>query len=168
MRSELQVRNRPLQRSPQISRITALADRYRLFYLLIFLVDRPWIGSSKYRHGPRPVRHHPVSDSGRAARSARRPPNVHGVFVDCTLRQAHFVGRSHHGQSLHHLHLQLMPSISTFQFERDVMVWNHKTYIERPVLVAEDKTLAKHRRWFQQFYSENSPRLGSQKDNYDW
>jgi cholesterol 7-desaturase len=62
-----------------------------------------------------------------------------------------------------------MPSIPTnFQFERDVMVWNHKTYVDRPVLVAEDKTLAKHRRWFQQFYSENSPRLDSQKDNYDW
>nr|QJE50397.1 neverland [Diaphanosoma celebensis] len=53
-------------------------------------------------------------------------------------------------------------------FERDVMVWNHKTYIDRPVLVAEDKTLVKHRRWYQQFYSENSPRLGHQKNDYHW
>ena len=55
------------------------------------------------------------------------------------------------------------------QFERDVMVWNHKTYISRPLLVAEDRTLVKHRRWYQQFYSENSPRWSAQKtDNLEW
>jgi len=53
-------------------------------------------------------------------------------------------------------------------FERDVMVWNHKTYAGRPVLVSEDRTISKHRRWFQQFYSENSPRLQFQKDTLDW
>jgi len=53
-------------------------------------------------------------------------------------------------------------------FERDVMVWNHKMYINRPLLVAEDRTISKHRRWFQQFYSENSPRFQYQKDTLDW
>jgi len=53
-------------------------------------------------------------------------------------------------------------------FERDVMVWNHKTYAGRPVLVAEDRTISKHRRWFQQFYTENSPRFQFQKDTLDW
>jgi len=53
-------------------------------------------------------------------------------------------------------------------FERDVMVWNHKTYVSRPLLVSEDRTISKHRRWFQQFYSENSPRSQFQKNTLDW
>eukprot|EP00054_Salpingoeca_dolichothecata_P017779 m.107689 g.107689 ORF g.107689 m.107689 type:complete len:449 (-) comp22591_c0_seq4:206-1552(-) len=43
------------------------------------------------------------------------------------------------------------------QVERDVMVWNNKTYQKKPLLVPEDSLIAKHRRWYSQFYSENSP-----------
>ncbi|XP_008289977.1 cholesterol desaturase daf-36 [Stegastes partitus] len=54
------------------------------------------------------------------------------------------------------------------QFERDVMIWNNKTYIAKPLLVKEDSAIQKHRRWFSQFYSENSPRLQYQRDTLDF
>ncbi|KAI9563174.1 hypothetical protein GHT06_010632 [Daphnia sinensis] len=58
------------------------------------------------------------------------------------------------------------------QFERDVAVWNHKTYIRNPLIVSEDRTISRHRRWYQQFYSENSPRLETiienKKGSMDW
>ncbi|XP_033095438.1 cholesterol 7-desaturase-like isoform X2 [Anneissia japonica] len=54
------------------------------------------------------------------------------------------------------------------QIERDLMIWNHKTYIQKPLLVKEDNLIAKHRRWYSQFYSENSPRLTFQKDTLDF
>lgn len=56
----------------------------------------------------------------------------------------------------------------SIQFERDVMIWNNKRYIPKPLLVKEDSAIQKHRRWFSQFYSENSPRLKFQHDNLDF
>ncbi|XP_039249414.2 cholesterol 7-desaturase nvd 2-like [Styela clava] len=47
------------------------------------------------------------------------------------------------------------------QIERDIMVWNNKKYLLKPLLVKEESSIVKHRRWFRQFYSENSPRLNS-------
>lgn len=61
---------------------------------------------------------------------------------------------------------QLM--VLLLQFERDVMIWNNKTYISKPMLVKEDSAIQKHRRWFSQFYSENSPRLRYQHDTLDF
>ncbi|XP_028317975.1 cholesterol 7-desaturase [Gouania willdenowi] len=56
----------------------------------------------------------------------------------------------------------------SIQFERDVMIWNNKKYISKPLLVKEDCAVQKHRRWFSQFYSENSPRLRFQHDSLDF
>nr|CAD7260913.1 unnamed protein product [Timema shepardi] len=56
----------------------------------------------------------------------------------------------------------------SIMFERDVMVWNHKTYIEKPLLVREDRNIARHRRWYSQFYTEHSPRFTFQKESLDW
>lgn len=56
----------------------------------------------------------------------------------------------------------------SIQFERDVMIWNNKKYIAKPLLVKEDSAIQKHRRWFGQFYSENSPRLQHQRDTLDF
>ncbi|XP_013885623.1 cholesterol desaturase daf-36 [Austrofundulus limnaeus] len=56
----------------------------------------------------------------------------------------------------------------SIQFERDVMIWNNKKYISKPLLVKEDSTILKHRRWYQQFYSQNSPRLQHQRDTLDF
>ncbi|XP_026153866.1 cholesterol 7-desaturase [Mastacembelus armatus] len=54
------------------------------------------------------------------------------------------------------------------QFERDVMIWNNKKYISKPLLVTEDSAIHKHRRWFSQFYSENSPLLQYHRDSLDF
>ncbi|KAM8934360.1 cholesterol 7-desaturase nvd-like [Pelodytes ibericus] len=54
------------------------------------------------------------------------------------------------------------------QFERDVMIWNNKKYISKPLLVKEDCAIQKHRRWFSQFYSDNSPRFSFQQEGLDW
>lgn len=56
------------------------------------------------------------------------------------------------------------------QVERDIMIWNNKKFVNKPMFVKskEDSLIAKHRRWFSQFYSENSPKLKFQKDSLDW
>jgi cholesterol 7-dehydrogenase len=58
------------------------------------------------------------------------------------------------------------------QFERDVAVWNSKKFMKNPLLVREDAVLGKYRRWFAQFYTENSPTYASvmskQHNNLDW
>ncbi|CAK6965094.1 cholesterol 7-desaturase nvd [Scomber scombrus] len=56
----------------------------------------------------------------------------------------------------------------SIQFERDVMIWNNKKYISKPLLVKEDSAIQKHRRWYSQFYSENSPRLQYQHDTLNF
>ncbi|CAG0882321.1 unnamed protein product [Cyprideis torosa] len=43
--------------------------------------------------------------------------------------------------------------------ERDIMVWNHKMYLKRPCLPREDRNIARFRKWYSQFYSENSRKL---------
>ncbi|ESO85922.1 hypothetical protein LOTGIDRAFT_130105 [Lottia gigantea] len=56
------------------------------------------------------------------------------------------------------------------QVERDIMIWNNKKYESKPLLVksAEDGLVARHRRWYQQFYSENSPKFTFQKNDLEW
>jgi len=51
------------------------------------------------------------------------------------------------------------------QLERDIAIWNRKTFISRPLLTKEDKAIKSFRRWFSQFYSDNSPKyLSSNPD----
>jgi phenylpropionate dioxygenase-like ring-hydroxylating dioxygenase large terminal subunit len=45
----------------------------------------------------------------------------------------------------------------TQQIGEDVRVWQHKTFIERPALAAEDGPIMKFRSWASQFYAEGSP-----------
>ncbi|KAF7997096.1 hypothetical protein HCN44_005373 [Aphidius gifuensis] len=52
-------------------------------------------------------------------------------------------------------------------FQRDVNVWNKKKFQKRPTLVREDKTIISFRKWYSQFYSENSPTYNSVK-SLDW
>uniref|UniRef100_A0A8B9M8D0 3-ketosteroid-9-alpha-monooxygenase oxygenase component-like C-terminal domain-containing protein n=1 Tax=Accipiter nisus TaxID=211598 RepID=A0A8B9M8D0_9AVES len=54
------------------------------------------------------------------------------------------------------------------QFERDITIWNNKQYLPKPLLVREDSSIQKHRRWYAQFYSEKSTRLLAQKEGLDW
>ena len=54
------------------------------------------------------------------------------------------------------------------QVERDVMVWNNKMYRKKPLLVKEDQLILKHRRWYSQFYSENSPEFSFKQEDMSW
>ncbi|CAK8696054.1 unnamed protein product [Clavelina lepadiformis] len=59
--------------------------------------------------------------------------------------------------------------LEAVQVDRDVMIWNNKTFRPRPKLVKEDNLIAKYRRWFAQFYTENSPRLQMKtEDDASW
>ncbi|EMP26548.1 3-ketosteroid-9-alpha-hydroxylase oxygenase subunit, partial [Chelonia mydas] len=58
--------------------------------------------------------------------------------------------------------------VECVQFERDIMIWNNKQYLSKPLLVKEDSVIQRHRRWFAQFYSENSTRFTCQKGGLDW
>ncbi|CAH2317045.1 cholesterol 7-desaturase-like [Pelobates cultripes] len=63
---------------------------------------------------------------------------------------------------------KFMLKAECIQFERDVMVWNNKKYVSKPLLVKEDAAIQKHRRWYSQFYSENSPQFSYQQESLDW
>eukprot|EP01089_Gocevia_fonbrunei_P000403 TRINITY_DN10425_c0_g1_i1.p1 TRINITY_DN10425_c0_g1~~TRINITY_DN10425_c0_g1_i1.p1 ORF type:complete len:461 (+),score=75.62 TRINITY_DN10425_c0_g1_i1:419-1801(+) len=52
------------------------------------------------------------------------------------------------------------------QFERDIPIWNNKTYLPNPMVIKEDGDIVRFRRWFTQFYSENSRNVW--KDPLDW
>lgn len=56
----------------------------------------------------------------------------------------------------------------TLMFSRDVNVWNHKKYLESPMLISEEKTIKAFRRWYKQFYSKSSPTYESCKNSLDW
>uniref|UniRef100_A0AC35U9G0 Cholesterol 7-desaturase n=1 Tax=Rhabditophanes sp. KR3021 TaxID=114890 RepID=A0AC35U9G0_9BILA len=62
-----------------------------------------------------------------------------------------------------------------YQFERDIFMWSNKKYIKNPIYVKNDGPINKHRRWFSQFYSPNSPILNKDgslssraKSTLDW
>eukprot|EP00042_Codosiga_hollandica_P035908 m.269667 g.269667 ORF g.269667 m.269667 type:complete len:479 (+) comp54748_c0_seq1:1082-2518(+) len=64
---------------------------------------------------------------------------------------------------------KMMLASETIQFERDLMVWNNKTYRGNPVLCKGDYLIKKHRMWYNQFYSEHSPTYAeATRNNTDW
>lgn len=81
---------------------------------------------------------------------------------------------------IHHVYFQrFTPTIiakffmlaEALQVERDIMIWNNKRYEGKPILVKsnEDSLVVRHRRWYSQFYSENSPRISNAANNsMDW
>jgi hypothetical protein len=40
------------------------------------------------------------------------------------------------------------------QTEQDIPIWEHKMYLDNPVLCDGDGPIHHYRKWFQQFYSE--------------
>ena len=42
------------------------------------------------------------------------------------------------------------------QFEEDRPIWEEKCFLERPLLCAKDGPISKFRRWYSQFYAEQS------------
>ncbi|CAL8121666.1 unnamed protein product [Orchesella dallaii] len=59
---------------------------------------------------------------------------------------------------IHPLGLLILHGEAT-QISRDIRIWNRKTFINRPILTKEDKLIKSFRRWYSQFYSENSPKF---------
>lgn len=62
----------------------------------------------------------------------------------------------------------MLTDVSHLQFERDMMIWNHKQFIDNPLLIKEDRLIKSYRKWYSQFYSENSTSYTAAKDNLDW
>ncbi|GAB0092316.1 cholesterol 7-desaturase [Sergentomyia squamirostris] len=56
----------------------------------------------------------------------------------------------------------------TIMFERDIMVWNNKQYIDNPCLVKEDKQIKSFRNWYKQFYSDTSLDYNNFNMGLDW
>ncbi|XP_023233965.1 cholesterol 7-desaturase-like [Centruroides sculpturatus] len=54
----------------------------------------------------------------------------------------------------------------SYMLERDIQIWNYKMYLKNPVYVSKEKAIAKYRKWYSQFYSENSPRV--EENNLSW
>eukprot|EP00698_Gefionella_okellyi_P016410 TRINITY_DN4696_c0_g1_i2.p1 TRINITY_DN4696_c0_g1~~TRINITY_DN4696_c0_g1_i2.p1 ORF type:complete len:157 (+),score=20.42 TRINITY_DN4696_c0_g1_i2:98-568(+) len=52
------------------------------------------------------------------------------------------------------------------QFERDIMVWHHKTFVRSPLVAKEEPSIPKFRRWYQQFYSAASKTMD--QISMDW
>jgi hypothetical protein len=46
-------------------------------------------------------------------------------------------------------------------FLLQVLIWGRKRYLFNPVLVRDDGPIGKFRKWYNQFYSENSPTWAS-------
>ena len=41
--------------------------------------------------------------------------------------------------------------------ERDIAVWNHKSWVDQPLFATkEDRIIKKFRQWYEQFYSDKS------------
>lgn len=58
--------------------------------------------------------------------------------------------------------------LSVSQFERDMMVWNHKCFVDNPCLIKEDRLIRAYRNWYSQFYSESSKSFGMARECLEW
>ena len=54
----------------------------------------------------------------------------------------------------HKLYAQGLQDEIVHQVEQDIPIWEHKKYLESPILCDGDGPIAKYRKWFQQFYAE--------------
>uniref|UniRef100_UPI00358F49A6 cholesterol 7-desaturase nvd-like isoform X2 n=1 Tax=Myxine glutinosa TaxID=7769 RepID=UPI00358F49A6 len=63
---------------------------------------------------------------------------------------------------------KILLRLERVQFERDVYIWNNKTYMKKPFLIAEDSAIRRHRRWYSQFYTENSKQSSPQRNTLEW
>jgi cholesterol 7-dehydrogenase len=46
------------------------------------------------------------------------------------------------------------------QWKNDIMVWENKIFLQKPILVKADGPMFRLRRWFSQFYTESSSKIG--------
>jgi cholesterol 7-dehydrogenase len=64
----------------------------------------------------------------------------------------------------------IVSNVAKGALEQDRTVWQNKTYHSKPHLVKGDGPWPSHRRWWSQFYSENSNKVGKQnlREVLDW
>ncbi|KAM7304758.1 hypothetical protein ISCGN_014658 [Ixodes scapularis] len=51
---------------------------------------------------------------------------------------------------------KFMESATGIMLDRDIIVWNQKAFLQRPLLVKEDHAIRSFRKWYSQFYSSKS------------
>jgi hypothetical protein len=44
-----------------------------------------------------------------------------------------------------------------YQVGQDIPIWEHKKYLESPILCDSDGPINRYRKWFRQFYDELNP-----------
>ncbi|XP_053963079.1 cholesterol 7-desaturase nvd [Anastrepha ludens] len=64
--------------------------------------------------------------------------------------------------------MKLLIFAESVMFERDIVMWNHKTFRSKPRLVKEDTAIKNFRNWFAQFYTENSKSFVDAHGCLDW
>ena len=53
--------------------------------------------------------------------------------------------------------------------ERDIVVWNHKTFLDKPMYASkEDRFIKQYRKWYSQFYSGNSITFKDSTKTLEW
>ncbi|XP_015278578.1 PREDICTED: cholesterol 7-desaturase-like [Gekko japonicus] len=92
---------------------------------------------------------------------------IHSVTPVEPLLQ-HVIHRMYYQRSIPGFIPKFMLWAESVQFERDIMIWNNKQYLSKPLLVKEDSAIQRHRRWYSQFYSAHSVTFTGQKNGLDW
>ncbi|XP_037944865.1 cholesterol 7-desaturase isoform X2 [Teleopsis dalmanni] len=64
--------------------------------------------------------------------------------------------------------MKLFVCAESIMFERDMVMWNHKIFRNKPHLVKEDSSIKAFRNWYSQFYSENSKTFIDVRNNLGW
>ncbi|XP_077161289.1 cholesterol 7-desaturase nvd-like isoform X2 [Paroedura picta] len=80
----------------------------------------------------------------------------------------HVIHRLYYERSIPGFIPKLILWAESVQFERDIMIWNNKQHLLKPLLVKEDAAIQRHRRWYSQFYSARSVMITGQKNGLDW
>lgn len=58
--------------------------------------------------------------------------------------------------------------IYIMQFERDMIIWNNKTFLKQPQIVREETPIKNFRKWYSQFYSDNSKPFTEASNSLEW
>ncbi|CAN7993104.1 unnamed protein product [Ixodes hexagonus] len=64
---------------------------------------------------------------------------------------------------------KFMENATSTMVDRDIIIWDHKTFLKNPALLKEDGAIKTFRKWYSQFYSSKSPTWRDVREkNLDW
>ncbi|XP_067143676.1 cholesterol 7-desaturase nvd-like [Centruroides vittatus] len=129
-------------------------------YVKIFGISLPWFKASLdvKQIGPAIVHLYITCVFGRGI-------YIQSITPERPLQQKivhHFYSPSRFSQ----IFASILLLLEATMLERDILMWNNKKFLKAPLLVTEDKFIVRFRRWYSQFYSENSPRLTRRIPNW--